>query len=75
MKFVMKTDVACDWDFSDFCVFCEKYKATFKVIEAIGPGGGNPYVEFTFPERLPRTEELQFAPDLTDGEALDKLYE
>ena len=69
--FVLKTDVAYDWPFDEFCTFCERYDAKFEVIEAIGPGGGNPYVKFSFPKRLPRHEELMFAPDLAEGEPLE----
>ena len=58
-NYKLKVDVAYDWPFHDFCQFCQDHDCTFKVIEAQGPGGGNPYVEFTFPE-MPSKAVMEF---------------
>ena len=41
-------DVAHDCPISTIAEVCEKHNATMRVIEAIGPGGGNPFLSFTF---------------------------
>ena len=46
--YIYRVDVSEDANFGDLCGFIQKYEGSMKVISAIGPGGGNPFVEFRF---------------------------
>lgn len=43
----VELDIAADMELGDFLDMCEEYNLDFKVIEARGPGGGNPVIQFT----------------------------
>jgi hypothetical protein len=42
----VQLDIAHDIELGEFLDMCEEYNLDFKVIEARGPGGGNPLIEF-----------------------------
>lgn len=43
----VQLDISHDVELGEFLDMCEEYSLEFKVIEARGPGGGNPLIEFT----------------------------
>jgi hypothetical protein len=42
----VELDIAHCMSLGEFLDMCEEYNLEFKVIEAHGPGGGNPVIEF-----------------------------
>jgi hypothetical protein len=59
----MKTvqlDVAYDCELGDFLDMVKNLNLEFKVIEPIGPAGGNPLIEFTGTERSIEILKLAF---------------
>jgi hypothetical protein len=42
----VELDIAHDIELGEFLDMCDQYNLEFKIIEARGPGGGNPLVEF-----------------------------
>lgn len=58
----IEMDLAHDAEFGLVCEWLEKYDLKLEVIQAIGPGGGNPFVRLiSTPENIERfkTNELQ----------------
>jgi hypothetical protein len=59
----MKTvqlDIAYDCELGEFLDMVKRLNLEFKVIEPIGPAGGNPLIEFTGTERSINTFKLAF---------------
>lgn len=54
--FTYECDVAYDCPISVIAELCEATNATMRVIDAIGPGGGNPFLAFDFTNEDNRTE-------------------
>jgi hypothetical protein len=48
MNYTYECDVASDCSIADVAQLCEATNATMRVIEAVGPGGGNPFLAFDF---------------------------
>ena len=48
MTYTYECDVAGDCPIDVIAQLCEATNATMRVIEAVGPGGGNPYLAFDF---------------------------
>lgn len=42
----VELDIAHDIELGEFLDMCDQYNLEFKIIEARGPGGGNPLIEF-----------------------------
>lgn len=54
--FIYECDVAYDCPISEIAKLCEATNATMRVIEAEGPGGGNPFLCFEFDTDANRIE-------------------
>ena len=47
--FTLEIDICWDLPFDQIAIMMEKFNATsLKILNAIGPGGGNPFVEISF---------------------------
>ncbi|MCG7944774.1 MAG: hypothetical protein N0C84_00350 [Candidatus Thiodiazotropha taylori] len=55
-----QTDIAHDCDLGSLAEFMQEYNAKLRIIEAIGPGGGNPFVEFIFETEKDKNRFIEF---------------
>ena len=56
-------DIAWDTNFKIIAELLEEFNATLSVIEAIGPGGGNPYVNFQFKTESDMNDFIEYWED------------
>ena len=59
--FTLEIDVCWDLPFDQIAIMMENFNATsLKIIKAIGPGGGNPFVEISFTNEIDMNNFYEF---------------
>ena len=59
--FTLEIDICWDLPFDQIAIMMEYFNATsLKIIKAIGPGGGNPFVEISFTNEIDMNNFYEF---------------
>lgn len=58
MKYIYNVDIDGSGKIIDLLQFLDKYNGTLKVLQVVGPAGGNPYIKFTLNKPMSK-EDLE----------------
>ena len=70
--FTYDNDIAWDCKIADIALMLERFNATLSIIQAEGPGGGNPWVKFHFTNQADRDAFETFYESDIPAESLAK---